>query len=137
MIALLVSPGVQIYRNFYSEEKERSNGVLAICVSKQTSQPYVIMASILSVSILCGLECLFHFHFMKKLSLHACFHVYEVEIIPLLNPSSKTFMVSLCFLILLVFLIPCAWYAFSLLGFTTFSWVTSEFVSFHDLQLQH
>ncbi|EYU41059.1 hypothetical protein MIMGU_mgv1a018485mg [Erythranthe guttata] len=43
---------VEIYRNFYSEEKERSNGVIAICVTKPTSQLYVIMASILS-----GLSC--------------------------------------------------------------------------------
>ncbi|KAI3470331.1 hypothetical protein Pfo_026994 [Paulownia fortunei] len=43
-----IEEGVQIYRNFYSEEKERSNGVLAICVKIPTSQPYVIMASILS-----------------------------------------------------------------------------------------
>ncbi|KAL6582115.1 hypothetical protein OROMI_006129 [Orobanche minor] len=39
---------VQIYRNFYSEGKERSNGVLAICVKMPTSQPCVTMASILS-----------------------------------------------------------------------------------------
>ncbi|KAL7106214.1 hypothetical protein ACP275_07G098100 [Erythranthe tilingii] len=47
-----IEEGVQIYRNFYSEEKERSNGVIAICVTKPTSQLYVIMASILS-----GLSC--------------------------------------------------------------------------------
>ncbi|XP_031090821.1 uncharacterized protein LOC115995809 isoform X1 [Ipomoea triloba] len=41
--------GVQVYRNFYSEEKERSNGVLAICVTKPVSQPYLSMASIISV----------------------------------------------------------------------------------------
>nr|GLL47757.1 60S ribosomal protein L38 [Ipomoea trifida] len=40
--------GVQVYRSFYSEEKERSNGVLAICVTKPVSQPYLSMASIIS-----------------------------------------------------------------------------------------
>lgn len=49
--------GVQIYRNFYSEEKERSNGVLAICVQIPTSQLRVIMAAILSVSGLGILQC--------------------------------------------------------------------------------
>lgn len=43
-----IEEGVQIYRNFYSEEKERSNGVLAICVQIPTSQLRVIMAAILS-----------------------------------------------------------------------------------------
>ncbi|KAL7145524.1 hypothetical protein ABFS83_07G090100 [Erythranthe nasuta] len=47
-----IEEGVLIYRNFYSEEKEKSNGVIAICVTKPTSQLYVIMASILS-----GLSC--------------------------------------------------------------------------------
>ncbi|XP_041993922.1 uncharacterized protein LOC121744447 [Salvia splendens] len=47
-----IEEGVQIYRNFYSEEKERSNGVLAICVQVSTSQLRVIAASILS-----GLGC--------------------------------------------------------------------------------
>lgn len=43
--------GVQIYRNFYTEEKEMSNGVLAICVQRPTSELRVIMAAILSVSV--------------------------------------------------------------------------------------
>ncbi|KAL8479495.1 hypothetical protein ACS0TY_026407 [Phlomoides rotata] len=43
-----VEEGVQVYRNFYSEEKERSNGVLAICVQVPAAQLYLIMASILS-----------------------------------------------------------------------------------------
>ncbi|XP_047977022.1 uncharacterized protein LOC125219167 [Salvia hispanica] len=47
-----IEEGVQIYRNFYSEEKERSNGVLAIYVQAPTSQLRVIAASILS-----GLGC--------------------------------------------------------------------------------
>ncbi|KAL2529991.1 RNA-binding ASCH domain protein [Forsythia ovata] len=42
-----IEEGVQIYRNFYSEEKERLNGVLAICIEKPTSQLYNFMASIL------------------------------------------------------------------------------------------
>ncbi|XP_011007395.1 PREDICTED: uncharacterized protein LOC105113079 isoform X2 [Populus euphratica] len=42
-----VEEGVQIYRKFYTEEKEMSNGVLAICVSKLAAQPYLSLASIL------------------------------------------------------------------------------------------
>lgn len=42
-----IEEGVVIYRNFYSEEKERSNGVLAICVMKPASQLYNCMAAIL------------------------------------------------------------------------------------------
>ncbi|XP_022722435.1 uncharacterized protein LOC111279695 isoform X2 [Durio zibethinus] len=41
--------GVQIYRKFYTEEKERSNGVLAICVSNLVAQPSILLASLLSV----------------------------------------------------------------------------------------
>ncbi|KAK8609844.1 hypothetical protein V6N13_093256 [Hibiscus sabdariffa] len=40
--------GVHIYRKFYTEEKERSNGVLAICVSNLVAQPSILLASILS-----------------------------------------------------------------------------------------
>lgn len=43
-----IEEGEQIYRKFYTEEKERSNGVLAICISKIATQPYVTLASILS-----------------------------------------------------------------------------------------
>ncbi|XP_059654769.1 uncharacterized protein LOC132301528 isoform X3 [Cornus florida] len=39
--------GVQIYRKFYTEEKERSNGVLAIRVTKPAAQLYIPLASIL------------------------------------------------------------------------------------------
>ncbi|KAL0456357.1 UNVERIFIED_CONTAM: hypothetical protein Slati_0974900 [Sesamum latifolium] len=53
--------GVQIYRRFYSEEEERSNGVLAICVSIPTSQLYVIMASILSGLSYSGVQKLLGF----------------------------------------------------------------------------
>ncbi|KZV34809.1 hypothetical protein F511_00711 [Dorcoceras hygrometricum] len=42
-----IEEGVKIYRAFYSEEKESSNGVLAICVRIPTSQPYLTVASIL------------------------------------------------------------------------------------------
>ncbi|THG02278.1 hypothetical protein TEA_012249 [Camellia sinensis var. sinensis] len=47
-----IEEGVEIYRKFYSEEKERSNGVLAICVTKPAAQPCISLASILSVSML-------------------------------------------------------------------------------------
>lgn len=43
-----IEEGVQIYRKFYSEEKEMSNGVLAISVSRPASQPYISMANLLS-----------------------------------------------------------------------------------------
>ncbi|KAK9141199.1 hypothetical protein Scep_010880 [Stephania cephalantha] len=43
-----IEEGVQIYRNFYSEEKEKTSGVLAICVSKPVFQPYITLASIIS-----------------------------------------------------------------------------------------
>ncbi|XVF65642.1 hypothetical protein PTKIN_Ptkin09bG0265500 [Pterospermum kingtungense] len=43
-----IEEGVQIYRKFYTEEKERSNGVLAICVSNLVAQPSILLASILS-----------------------------------------------------------------------------------------
>ncbi|GFP85192.1 hypothetical protein PHJA_000662900 [Phtheirospermum japonicum] len=56
-----IDEGVQIYRNFYSEEKERSNGVLAICVKMPTSQPHNIMASILSGLSYSGVQKLLGF----------------------------------------------------------------------------
>lgn len=43
-----INEGVQIYRKFYTEEKEKSSGVLAICISKVASQPYAYLAAILS-----------------------------------------------------------------------------------------
>ncbi|XP_078150036.1 uncharacterized protein LOC144545308 isoform X2 [Carex rostrata] len=43
-----IEEGVAIYRKFYTEEKEKSNGVLAISVSKPTFQPYVFMKEILN-----------------------------------------------------------------------------------------
>ncbi|XP_034685596.1 uncharacterized protein LOC117914382 isoform X3 [Vitis riparia] len=42
-----IEEGVQIYRKFYTKEKERSNGVLAICVAKPAAQPYIFLAYIL------------------------------------------------------------------------------------------
>ncbi|XP_027340430.1 uncharacterized protein LOC113853920 isoform X2 [Abrus precatorius] len=46
-----VEEGVQVYRRFYTEEKEHENGVLAIIVSKLASQPYISLAS-----LFCGLN---------------------------------------------------------------------------------
>ncbi|KAF7805333.1 protein SHORT-ROOT-like [Senna tora] len=43
-----IEEGVRVYRKFYTEEKERSNGVVAICVTKLASQPYHILATIIS-----------------------------------------------------------------------------------------
>ncbi|KAM7278166.1 hypothetical protein ACFE04_005300 [Oxalis oulophora] len=43
-----IEEGVQVYRQFYSEEKERSNGVVAICVAKSAAQPNVFVADMLS-----------------------------------------------------------------------------------------
>lgn len=43
--------GVQVYRQFYKEEKEKANGVLAICVSRPDAQPYISIASIVHVSL--------------------------------------------------------------------------------------
>lgn len=54
--------GVQIYRKFYVEEKERLNGVLAICVSKLATQPYITLATILSVSCLLAAVFCFVLH---------------------------------------------------------------------------
>ncbi|CAL8992769.1 unnamed protein product [Prunus brigantina] len=51
-----IEQGVQIYRKFYTEEKERSNGVLAICVSKFPHQPYISLARMLFGLSLGGLQ---------------------------------------------------------------------------------
>lgn len=50
VVIIVLFIGVQIYRNFYSEEKERLNGVLAIRVTKPSPQLSDAMASILRVS---------------------------------------------------------------------------------------
>ncbi|KAG5530674.1 hypothetical protein RHGRI_025590 [Rhododendron griersonianum] len=47
-----IEEGVQIYRKFYSEEKEKLNGVLAIGVTKPAAQPFISLAGMLSVSML-------------------------------------------------------------------------------------
>ncbi|XP_030940651.1 uncharacterized protein LOC115965547 isoform X2 [Quercus lobata] len=44
-----IEEGIQIYRNFYTEEKEKTNGVLAIHVLKVDVQPYACLATLLSV----------------------------------------------------------------------------------------
>ncbi|XP_021821592.1 uncharacterized protein LOC110763145 [Prunus avium] len=51
-----IEEGAQIYRKFYTEEKERSNGVLAICVSKFPLQPYISLARMLFGLSLGGLQ---------------------------------------------------------------------------------
>ncbi|XP_028111717.1 uncharacterized protein LOC114310016 isoform X4 [Camellia sinensis] len=56
-----IEEGVEIYRKFYSEEKERSNGVLAICVTKPAAQPCISLASILSGLSYGGLQRLLGF----------------------------------------------------------------------------
>ncbi|CAH8386180.1 unnamed protein product [Eruca vesicaria subsp. sativa] len=43
-----IEEGVQVYRNFYTEEKERINGVVAIRVVKPVNQPYTALAGLLS-----------------------------------------------------------------------------------------
>ncbi|CAA7032790.1 unnamed protein product [Microthlaspi erraticum] len=43
-----IEEGVQVYRNFYPEEKERRNGVVAILVAKPADQPYAALAGALS-----------------------------------------------------------------------------------------
>ncbi|VVA96312.1 unnamed protein product [Arabis nemorensis] len=43
-----IEEGVRIYRNFYPEEKERMNGVVAILVAKPADQPYAALAGVLS-----------------------------------------------------------------------------------------
>ncbi|KAA0065665.1 centromere-associated protein E isoform X1 [Cucumis melo var. makuwa] len=41
-----LTDGVQVYRKFYSEEKELSNGVLGIHVKKSVVQPYIILSNV-------------------------------------------------------------------------------------------
>ncbi|XP_042445079.1 uncharacterized protein LOC122029995 isoform X1 [Zingiber officinale] len=42
-----VEDGIQVYRKFYTEEKEMSNGVLAISVKRSAIQPYNTLANFL------------------------------------------------------------------------------------------
>ncbi|KAK2641913.1 hypothetical protein Ddye_023676 [Dipteronia dyeriana] len=53
-----IDEGVQIYRKFYMEEKEKSNGVIAICVAKSSLQPHLHLARILSELSCEGLQSL-------------------------------------------------------------------------------
>ncbi|CAA6660300.1 unnamed protein product [Spirodela intermedia] len=53
-----IEEGVKIYRKFYSEEKENSNGVLAISVSRAASQPCISMSALLSGLSYEGINCL-------------------------------------------------------------------------------
>ncbi|KNA11423.1 hypothetical protein SOVF_135400 isoform B [Spinacia oleracea] len=43
-----IEEGEQIYRKFYTKEKEQSNGVLAICVGRPATQPHIVLSDILS-----------------------------------------------------------------------------------------
>ncbi|KMT15807.1 hypothetical protein BVRB_3g057820 isoform A [Beta vulgaris subsp. vulgaris] len=43
-----VDEGEQIYRKFYTEEKEQLNGVLAIYVGRLASQPYIVLSDTIS-----------------------------------------------------------------------------------------
>ncbi|XP_037496511.1 uncharacterized protein LOC110008869 [Jatropha curcas] len=52
-----IDEGVEVYRKFYAEEKERANGVLAICVANSTAQPYIPLARILSGLSYRGVQC--------------------------------------------------------------------------------
>lgn len=53
-----IEEGVEIYRKFYTDEQERSNGVLAIHVSRETSQPYACLATILTELSYGGIQTL-------------------------------------------------------------------------------
>ncbi|KAE9600409.1 putative PUA-like domain-containing protein [Lupinus albus] len=43
-----VEEGLEVYRRFYTEEKELENGVLAIIISKVAFQPYILLANLFS-----------------------------------------------------------------------------------------
>lgn len=53
-----IDDGVQVYRRFYTEEKEKTNGVVAICVTKPAAQPFLCLARILSGLSYGGLQSL-------------------------------------------------------------------------------
>lgn len=44
-----IAEGVRVYWKFYTEEKERSNGVLAICAAKSAAPSYISLATISSL----------------------------------------------------------------------------------------
>ncbi|KAF7133398.1 hypothetical protein RHSIM_Rhsim09G0020700 [Rhododendron simsii] len=56
-----IEEGVQIYRKFYSEDKEKLNGVLAIGVTKPAAQPFISLAGMLSGLSYGGLQRLLGF----------------------------------------------------------------------------
>ncbi|XP_021752381.1 uncharacterized protein LOC110717901 isoform X1 [Chenopodium quinoa] len=45
---LTIEEGEKVYRNFYTKEKEQSNGVLAICVGRPASQPYTVLSDVIT-----------------------------------------------------------------------------------------
>ncbi|KAL6210445.1 hypothetical protein ACLB2K_015677 [Fragaria x ananassa] len=45
---ITIEEGVQVYRRFYTDEIERSNGVIAICTEKLPAQVYMYFAKLLS-----------------------------------------------------------------------------------------
>ncbi|KAL8170885.1 hypothetical protein V2J09_022689 [Rumex salicifolius] len=53
--------GVGVYRNFYTEEKEKINDVIAIAVSKIASQPYTVLANIIASLSYQGIQSLLGF----------------------------------------------------------------------------
>ncbi|XP_010549767.2 PREDICTED: uncharacterized protein LOC104820845 [Tarenaya hassleriana] len=53
-----IEEGVRVYRQFYPEEKERMNGVLAILVVKPNVQPYTSLARVLSELNCTGIQSL-------------------------------------------------------------------------------
>lgn len=53
-----IEEGVGVYRNFYPEEKERMNGVVAIRVVKPVEQPYAALAGALSELKSTGIKAL-------------------------------------------------------------------------------
>lgn len=57
--------GVQIYRKFYSEDKEKSNGVLAICVLVMDCQAYITLANLVSVSSMLIIDYMLFFCYLS------------------------------------------------------------------------
>ncbi|KAL6208485.1 hypothetical protein ACLB2K_019434 [Fragaria x ananassa] len=45
---ITIEEGLQVYRRFYTEEIERSNGVIAICIEELSAQVYMCFAKLLS-----------------------------------------------------------------------------------------
>ncbi|CAN1284780.1 hypothetical protein LINPERPRIM_LOCUS18742 [Linum perenne] len=57
-----IDAGVQVYRRFYTEDEERSNGVISIHVSRTAIQPYIYLAKIISVSLPSFLSYYYHIY---------------------------------------------------------------------------